>query len=44
MRPKVRPGKIIRMKERGLTRRKVELKTGATRKEVERAERRARGA
>lgn len=44
MKPKVKPGKVMRLKERGLDRRKIERKTGATKKEVLRAERRARDA
>lgn len=43
MRPVVKPGKILRMKERGVTPKQIARKTGATKKEIERAVGRARG-
>lgn len=43
MKPKVKPGKLLRMKARGTTTKRIIAKTGATKKEIERAVRRSNG-
>lgn len=37
----MKPGRIVRMKERGVSTKRVAAKTGATKKEIERAVRRS---